>query len=86
LHHESTSTSSPRDGPNLDSFQVRADADKVRYAPGNRLTGIVVAFQLTFPASGHGDGAWAILPDVVPADPDKPWTRGQASNLWLDLR
>lgn len=69
-----------------DSFQVRADADKVRDAHGNRLTGIVVAFQLTFPASGRGDGAWAILPDVVPADPDKPWTRGQASNLWLDLR
>jgi hypothetical protein len=65
---------------------VRADADKVRDAHGNRLTGIVVAFQLTFPTSGHGDGAWAILPDVVPADPDKPWTRGQASNLWLDLR
>ena len=48
-----------------DSFQVRAEADKVRDADGNRLTDIEVTFAITFPAGSQGDDARAILPDVV---------------------
>src|SRR5690349_9555300 len=47
-----------------DSFAVRADADKVRDAHGNRLTGIMVTYQIAFPGGARGDEARAILPDV----------------------
>jgi hypothetical protein len=39
-----------------DSFQVRADADKVRDAHGNRLTGIVVASSSPFLPAGTVTG------------------------------
>ena len=48
-----------------DTFQVRAEADKIRDAQGNRLTGIVVTFQIAFPGGADGDQARAILPDAV---------------------
>jgi len=48
-----------------DRFQVRADADKIRDAGGNRLTGIQVTFQIAFPGGSRGDEARAILPDAV---------------------
>jgi putative redox protein len=38
-----------------DRFQVGAGADKVRDADGNRLTGIVVTFQIGFPGGADGD-------------------------------
>ena len=53
------------------SFQVRAEADKVRDADGNRLTGIKVTFDIDFPAGGDGDQARAILPDVVRKSHDR---------------
>src|SRR5512142_1544298 len=47
-----------------DRFQVDAEAEKVRDAEGNRLTGIEVTYRLTFPGGEGGDAARAILPDV----------------------
>ena len=58
-------------------FQVRADADKVRDANGNRLTGIVVTFQIAFPGGADGDEARAILPDVVKKSHDRLCTVGR---------
>jgi uncharacterized OsmC-like protein len=60
-----------------DSFQVRADADKVRDAHGNRLTGIVVTFQIAFPGGAGGDEARVILPDVVRKSHDRLCTVGR---------
>jgi uncharacterized OsmC-like protein len=60
-----------------DSFGVRADADKVRDAEGNRLTGIVVTYQIAFPADTGGDEARAILPDVVAKSHDRLCTVGR---------
>jgi putative redox protein len=60
-----------------DSFQVRADADKIRDADGNRLTGIVVTFQIRFPGGANGDQARAILPDVVAKSHDRLCTVGR---------
>ena len=60
-----------------DSFQVRAEADKIRDADGNRLTGIVVTFQITFPDGAEGDQARAILPDVVAKSHDRLCTVGR---------
>ena len=57
-----------------DSFGVRAEADKVRDDHGNRLTGIVVTFQIAFP---DGDQARAILPDVVRKSHDRLCTVGR---------
>lgn len=60
-----------------DSFQVLADADKIRDDQGNRLTNIVVTFQLAFPAGEGGDQARAILPDVVAKSHDRLCTVGR---------
>jgi putative redox protein len=60
-----------------DSFAVRIDADKIRDASGNRLTGIEVTFAVTFPAGDAGDQARAILPDVVRKSHDKLCTVGR---------
>jgi putative redox protein len=60
-----------------DSFQVRAEADKVRDAAGNRLTGIVTSFRIAFPDTADGDEARAILPDVVKKSHDRLCTVGR---------
>src|SRR5215831_14090429 len=60
-----------------DRFQVRADADKIRDASGNRLTGIGVTFQIAFPDGADGDRARAILPDAVTKSHDRLCTVGR---------
>jgi putative redox protein len=60
-----------------DRFVVRADADKIRDAEGNRLTGIVVTFQVAFPGGADGDQARAILPDAVAKSHDRLCTVGR---------
>ncbi len=60
-----------------DSFQVRAEADKVRDVHGNRLTDIVVTFQISFPDGSDGDEARAILPDAVRKSHDRLCTVGR---------
>jgi len=60
-----------------DRFQVRADADKIRDAAGNRLTGIVVTFQIAFPGGADGDRARATLPDAVQKSHDRLCTVGR---------
>jgi putative redox protein len=60
-----------------DSFAVRAEADKVRDAHGNRLDGIVITYQIAFPGGADGDQARAILPDVVSKSHDRLCTVGR---------
>jgi putative redox protein len=48
-----------------DSFQVAAQATKVRDQQGNHLADIKVTFTIAFPAGEAGDSARAILPDIV---------------------
>jgi len=60
-----------------DSFAVRADADKIRDAEGNRLTGIAVTFKIAFPGGAGGDQARAILPDAVAKSHDRLCTVGR---------
>jgi putative redox protein len=54
-----------------DSFQVQAEADKIRDGSGNRLTDIQVTFRIAFPGGDQGDAARAILPDVVKKSHDR---------------
>jgi putative redox protein len=60
-----------------DRFAVQADADKVRDAHGNRLTGIQVTFQIAFPGGAGGDAARAIVPDAVAKSHDRLCTVGR---------
>ncbi len=60
-----------------ESFEVLVDAEKVRDDEGNRLTGIKVAFRISFPAGEQGDQARAILPDVVRKSHDRLCTVGR---------
>jgi putative redox protein len=60
-----------------DNFRVQADANKVRDAGGNRLTGIVVTFQIAFPGGAGGDQARATLPDAVKKSHDRLCTVGR---------
>ena len=64
-----------------DAFEVAVDAEKIRDAEGNRLTDIVVTFRVAFPATGQGDEARAILPDVVRKSHDKLCTVGRTIEL-----
>ncbi len=64
-----------------DSFGVQIDADKVRDASGNRLTGIEVTFLVTFPAGDDGDQARAVLPDAVRRSHDRLCTVGRTVQI-----
>jgi uncharacterized OsmC-like protein len=64
-----------------DRFHIRVGADKIRDSSGNRLTDIQVAFQITFPAGGHGDDARAILPDAVKKSHDRLCTVGRTVEI-----
>ena len=64
-----------------ESFEVQVDADKVRDAEGNRLTGIEVTFKITFPGGEQGDQARALLPDVVRKSHDRLCTVGRTVEL-----
>jgi putative redox protein len=54
-----------------EAFEVQVDAEKVRDAAGNRLTGIEVTFRIRFPAGEQGDAARALLPDAVKKSHDR---------------
>jgi uncharacterized OsmC-like protein len=54
-----------------ESFTVAARADKVRDDLGNRLTGIQVSFDVTFPAGPDGDRATEILPRSIAQSHDR---------------
>jgi uncharacterized OsmC-like protein len=54
-----------------DSFEVLVDAEKIRDEAGNRLTGLLVTFRVSFPDGEAGDAARAILPDTVKKSHDR---------------
>jgi uncharacterized OsmC-like protein len=54
-----------------ETFDVSARADKIRDELGNRLTGIEVAFAVTFPAGPDGDRATEILPRSIAQSRDR---------------
>lgn len=64
-----------------EAFQVDVDAEKVRDDGGNHLTDIEVTFRLRFPATGQGDAAREILPDVVRKSHDRLCTVSRTIEL-----
>ena len=64
-----------------DRFLVTAEGDKIRDAHGNRLTNLVVTFDLTFPDGERGEAARALLPDAVQKSHDRLCTVGKTVEL-----
>ena len=53
------------------SFDVHAQAEKVRDEDGNHLTGIQVTFDVRFPEGEAGDAARAVLEDAIAKSRDR---------------
>jgi putative redox protein len=64
-----------------DAFEVLVDAEKVRDEAGNHLTGIEVTFRIAFPHGTQGDGARAVLPDIVQKSHDRLCTVGRTVEI-----
>lgn len=54
-----------------EAFEVAVDADKIKDASGNLVTGIEVTFRVRFPDGDAGDAARAVLPDIVRKSHDR---------------
>jgi putative redox protein len=54
-----------------EAFEVAVNADKIKDAGGNLVTGIEVTYQVRFPAGEAGDAARAVLPDIVRKSHDR---------------
>jgi putative redox protein len=63
------------------TFEIRVDADKVRDDNGNRLTDIVVTFDVRFPDGEAGDAARAVLPEPIARSHDRLCTVGRTVEL-----
>ena len=64
-----------------DTFEVLADAEKVRDAAGNHLTDLLVTFRISFPDGEQGDKARALLPDAVRMSHDRLCSVGRTVEL-----
>jgi putative redox protein len=64
-----------------DRFEVQVDAEKIRDAEGNRLTGIEVTFRIAFPGGEAGDQAREVLPDAVRKSHDRLCTVGRTVEI-----
>jgi putative redox protein len=65
-----------------DSFCVQVSAEKAKDEKGaNRLTNITVTFQVAFADGQAGDGARALMPDVVQQSHDRLCTVGRTIEL-----
>jgi putative redox protein len=64
-----------------DTFEVLVDAEKIRDAAGNHLTGLLVTFRISFPDGEPGDKARALLPDAVRMSHDRLCSVGRTVEL-----
>jgi len=64
-----------------EAFEVLVDAEKVRDASGNHLTGLVITFRVSFPDGEAGDRARAVLPDAVQKSHDRLCTVSRTIEL-----
>jgi uncharacterized OsmC-like protein len=62
-------------------FEVRAEAEKIRDANGNRMTDLSVTFRVRFPDGEDGDKARAVLPDIVKKSHDRLCTVSRTVEL-----
>ncbi len=68
-----------------DRFVVTAEGDKIRDGNGNRLTNLVVTFDIVFPEGEGGDAARSVLPDSVQKSHDRLCTVGRTVSLGTEI-
>ncbi len=68
-----------------ESFVVEVEAEKVADGRGNHLQDIVVTFRVDYPEGAGGDGARAILPDIVRKSHDRLCTVSRTVMLGADI-
>jgi len=61
----------------FETFAARAEGHKIRDEHGNRMTGLRVTFDVTFPAGEAGDKAREMLPLAVQRSQDRLCTVGR---------
>jgi putative redox protein len=64
-----------------ETFEVKAEAEKIRDENGNRLTDISVTFNVRFPDGEDGDKARAVLPDILKKSHDRLCTVSRTVEL-----
>jgi putative redox protein len=64
-----------------EAFEIGVDAEKVRDAHGNHLTGLLVTFRISFPGGEAGEAARALLPDAVQKSHDRLCTVSRTVEL-----
>jgi uncharacterized OsmC-like protein len=67
-------------------FDVVAEADKVRDADGNHLTGITLDFRVTFPDTAEGRAAESVLARSVTMSHDRLCTVSRTVELGTPVR
>jgi putative redox protein len=63
------------------TFEVRADADKVRDEQGNHLTNVELTFRIVFPDTEQGREAQSLVPSLVQASRDRLCTVGRTVEI-----
>ena len=66
-------------------FTVRAQGDKVRDDSGNRMTGLKVTFEVTFPEGEPGDQARESLPSAIAMSRDRLCIVSRTVQLGADI-
>lgn len=66
-------------------FVVTTEGDKVRDGNGNRLTNLVLTFDIAFPDGEGGDAARRLLPDAVQRSHDRLCTVGRTVSLGTEI-
>jgi putative redox protein len=64
-----------------DTFEVRAQADKVRDEQGNHLTNVELTFRIAFPDTEPGREAQSLVPGLVQASHDRLCTVGRTVEI-----
>ena len=64
-----------------EAFEIGVDAEKVRDAGGNHLTGLLVTFRISFPDGEAGEAARVLLPDAVKKSHDRLCTVSRTVEL-----
>ncbi|HEY0890505.1 MAG TPA: OsmC family protein [Nocardioides sp.] len=68
------------------TFAARADGHKVRDEQGNRMVGLTVTFDVTFPEGPEGDAARAVLAPTLQRVQDRLCTVGRTVTVGDEVR
>lgn len=70
----------------FETFAARADGHKIRDEQGNRMVGLTVTFDVTFPEGPGGDAARAVLAPTLQRVQDRLCTVGRTVTVGDEVR